>query len=172
MKGWLRRFCFRSRDQAGFSLAASMKECMRRLGASLTELSPEETAMLLSVGLVLGVFPIMGCPTVLCLLAAFVLRLNLVALQLLNNLTSPLQLGLLLPLVRVGAWVCRGGATASHSWTGAIGWAAVHAVAGWACVCIPLGAVLYVILVLVLRKGYSCRVNALCPPAALSSSPQ
>jgi uncharacterized protein (DUF2062 family) len=149
-----------------------MKEWMRRFCASLAELSPEQTAMLLSVGLVLGVFPIMGCPTVLCLLAAFVLRLNPVALQLLNNLTSPLQLGLLLPLVRVGAWLCRGGATPGRSWTGVIGWAALHAVAGWACVCIPLGAVLYVILVVVLRKGYSCRVNALPPPPTLSPSRQ
>ena len=34
------------------------------------DLSPEQAALLLSVGLVLGVFPIMGFPTLLCLLAA------------------------------------------------------------------------------------------------------
>ena len=129
-----------------------MKIWVRRVQASVAELSPEQAALLLSVGLVLGVFPIMGCPTVLCLLAAFGLRLNFAALQILNNLSSPLQLALLLPLSRAGARLCGGAAAARGSWTGMIGLTALHAVAGWACVCIPLGAILYVGLVLVMRR--------------------
>lgn len=136
-----------------------MKTWVRRVQASLVELSPEQAALLLSVGLVLGVFPIMGCPTVLCLLAAFGLRLNLAALQLLNNLSSPLQLALLLPLSRAGTRLCGGAASAGGSWTGMLGMAALHAVAGWVCVCIPLGAILYVSLVFVMRRchpSWSC----------------
>ena len=127
-----------------------------RLRASLQELSPDQVALLLSVGIVLGVFPIMGCPTVLCLLAACGLRLNVAALQLLNNISSPLQLALLLPLARAGAWLCRGAAATDGSLTGKLGAGALHAVVGWTCTCIPLGFVLYFTLVVVMRIGRRC----------------
>lgn len=127
-----------------------MKAWAARLQASAEELSPEQVARLLAVGLVLGVFPIMGGPTVLCLLAAFGLRINLAALQLLNNASSPLQLALLLPLARAGARLCGGAAFPggpAAGTLGTLGAAALHATAGWACICIPLGALLYVTLV-------------------------
>jgi uncharacterized protein (DUF2062 family) len=124
-----------------------------RFQASLVELSPEQAALLISVGVVLGVFPVMGLPTVLCLLAAIGLRLNLAALQLLNNISSPLQLALLIPLARAGTVLCGGGTASRGSWAGNIGLAALHAVAGWACICIPLGALLYFSLVFVMRRG-------------------
>ena len=134
-----------------------MKARVLRLQTSVAELSPEQAALLLAVGLVAGVFPIMGCPTVLCLLAAFGLRLNIAALQVLNNVSSPLQLALLLPLERAGAWLCGGAAPAGGSAAARLGAAALHAIAGWACICIPLGALLYVILVVVMRRGRSAR---------------
>jgi Uncharacterized protein conserved in bacteria (DUF2062) len=137
-----------------------MKAWVLRFQACLAELSPEEIALLLTVGLVLGVFPIMGFPTVFCLLAAFGLRLNWAALQLLNNISSPLQLALLVPLARGGRLVCGGAPPAGGSWAGVIGVAAVHAVTGWACFCIPAGAVLYVSLVFVLRMRMSPRALA------------
>jgi hypothetical protein len=124
-----------------------------RFRASVERLPPEKVALLLSVGLVLGVFPVMGCPTVLCLAAALGLRLNLAALQLLNNVSSPLQLALLLPLERAGAFLCRGAVSGGGSAAGQLGAAAVHAVAGWASICVPLGMVLYVVLLLAMRKG-------------------
>jgi hypothetical protein len=136
-----------------------VKAWVLRLQFYLAELSPEEIALLLSVGLVLGVFPIMGFPTVFCLLAAFGLRLNWAALQLLNNISSPLQLALLLPLARAGHRVC-GGALPGGSWAGVIGATAVHAVTGWACICIPAGAMLYISLVFFLRTRMSARALA------------
>lgn len=129
---------------------------LSRLRASLQELSPDQVALLLSVGLVLGVFPIVGCPTVLCLLAACGLRLNVAALQLLNNISSPLQLALLLPLARAGAWLCRGAAAPDGSLASKLGAGALHAVVGWTCICIPLGLVLYFTLVVVMRIGRRC----------------
>jgi uncharacterized protein (DUF2062 family) len=130
-----------------------VKTWVLRFQASIVELPPEQVALLLSVGLVLGVFPIMGFPTVFCLLAAFFLRLNPVALQLLNNISSPLQIALLLPLARVGSKLC-GATMATHgSWTGQIGSAALHAVAGWVCICPAMGALIYFTLLLVMRKG-------------------
>jgi Uncharacterized protein conserved in bacteria (DUF2062) len=130
-----------------------MKSLMLRFRASVEELSPEQLALLVSVGLVLGVFPVMGCPTVLCVLAALGLRLNMAALQLLNNISSPLRLALLLPLAHAGVLLCGGTAAAGGSWTGMIGLADSHAVAGWTCICVPLGGLLYVSLVSVMRRG-------------------
>jgi len=128
-----------------------VKNWVVRLQSYLADLSAEQIALLLSVGLVLGVFPIMGFPTVFCLLAAFGLRLNFPALQLLNNASSPLQIALLLPLARAGKSLCGGALPIGGSWMGTLGAAAVHAVAGWACICIPMGALLYVSLVGFLR---------------------
>jgi uncharacterized protein (DUF2062 family) len=137
-----------------------VKAWVVRFQVYLADLSPEEIALLLSVGLVLGVFPIMGFPTVFCLLAAFGLRLNWAALQLLNNISSPLQLALLLPLARAGNKLCGGAAPPGGSWAGILGSAALHAVTGWACICIPIGAVLYVSLVFFLRTRMSPRALA------------
>jgi uncharacterized protein (DUF2062 family) len=128
-----------------------VKAWFLRLQASLADLSPEQIARLLSVGLVLGVFPIMGFPTVLCLLAAFGLNLNFAALQLLNCISTPLQLALLWPLARAGTRLCGGAAPVGGAWTGALVSVASHAVTGWACICIPLGAVLYLSLKVFLR---------------------
>jgi hypothetical protein len=134
-----------------------VKTLVLRFQASVADHSPEQVALLLSVGLVLGVFPMVAVPTFLCLLAAFLLRLNPVALQLLNTLSSPLQIALLLPLARIGGRLC-GPAIVDGSWTGAIGAAALHAVAGWVCVCPLLGALTYFTLLLVIRRGTSLQV--------------
>ena len=130
-----------------------MKSLILRFRASVEDLSPEQLALLLTVGLVLGVFPVMGCPTILCLLAALGLRLNLAALQLLNNMSTPLQLALLLPLARAGTALCGGAASGGVSWTGILGLAALHAVTGWACICVPLGGMLYFTLVFAMRRA-------------------
>jgi uncharacterized protein (DUF2062 family) len=128
-----------------------VKSWPRRVRAALETLSPEQAALLFSVGLVLGVFPIVGFPSVLCLLAAFGLRLNVAALQALNNLCSPLQWALWLPLEKAGAWLC---GRAACDWAGGGGFGSVvwHAIAGWACICVPLGALLYSILAFTLRR--------------------
>lgn len=128
-----------------------MRRWVVRLRASVEAVSPQQVALLLSVGLVLGVFPIMGCPTVLCVVAAMGLRLNLAALQLLNNLSSPLQFALLLPLTRVGASICWG-VTGGTTVAGKLAAAALHAVTGWACICVPLGILLYAVLTVAMRK--------------------
>jgi uncharacterized protein (DUF2062 family) len=79
----------------------------RRVGAPLRALlvqglSPEGLALSLAVGVVLGLFPILGTTTLLCLVAGATLRLNHVALQLAQQLVYPLQLALILAFVRLG----------------------------------------------------------------------
>jgi len=133
--------------------------------ASVEGLPPERAALLLSVGLVLGVFPIVGLPTVLCLLAALGLRLNFAALQLLNNLSSPLQLALLLPLTRAGAWLCGDAVPDGGTAAGRFGAAAVHALAGWGCICVPSGILLYLVLIPIMRRRRPVWSNAIESPA-------
>ena len=59
--------------------------------------APEKIALSLSMGFVLGIFPVIGSTTLLCAAAAFMFKLNLPAIQLVNYFVYPLQLGLLLP---------------------------------------------------------------------------
>ena len=72
------------------------------LGMLRQGLSPEGLAWSLALGLALGIFPLFGTSTVLCLGAALAFRLNQPAMQLANYLAYPLQLGLLLPFIRLG----------------------------------------------------------------------
>jgi uncharacterized protein (DUF2062 family) len=69
--------------------------------------SPEKIALTIALGLSLGVIPVIGSTTMLCTLAALTLRLNLPAILLVNGVVYPLQLTLLLPFLRAGAWIFR-----------------------------------------------------------------
>ncbi len=55
----------------------------------------------------LGVFPALGWTTLLCLLVAVWLKLNVPAMQLVNYLAYPLQLALLVPFIRAGELLFR-----------------------------------------------------------------
>ncbi len=122
-----------------------------RLRRMVTDVPRRQIPSLFAVGLVLGVFPIAGVPTVLCLLAAFLLRLNIPALQALNSITWPLQVALLLPLARAGYWLCGEAAAGTGPWTARLASGMIHAIAGWACICIPIGALVYLLLDWTLR---------------------
>lgn len=78
----------------------------RILGPILEQLrqgiSPDQIALTLALGLVLGVFPILGATTLLCAGAAFWLRLNQPVIQLVNYLAYPVQIALLIPYYRAG----------------------------------------------------------------------
>ncbi len=64
--------------------------------------TPEKIALCITIGAAIGIFPVVGTTTLLCAVAAVLLRLNLPAIQLVNYLVYPLQLALLLPYVRLG----------------------------------------------------------------------
>lgn len=79
----------------------------RRLVRPLLDLlrqgvTPEKIALSAALGVVLGVFPALGWTTALCAIAAFSLRLNLPAIQIVNYFMYPAQLALLLPFFRLG----------------------------------------------------------------------
>jgi uncharacterized protein (DUF2062 family) len=126
---------------------------------SLDGVSTETLVLSVGLALVLGIFPVYGCPTLLCAAAAIILRLNLPAMQLVNILTSPLQIALLIPFHRLGELLLPAAAATHPRLPGALAffaavWTlAVHAIAGWSCVCIPLGILLYVALRVRRRHG-------------------
>jgi uncharacterized protein (DUF2062 family) len=124
-------------------------------------MSPRTLALSVALGVLLGVFPVYGCPTLLCAAAAAVLRLNLPAMQLVNVLTSPLQLALLGPFARLGGRMLHltaGAPAPSGVWRMALwlGAAALHAVAGWISIAAPLGILVYLAVAMTrseLREG-------------------
>jgi uncharacterized protein (DUF2062 family) len=68
-------------------------------------LTPEGVSLSLAFGVAAGLFPVIGATTMLGLLLGVVLRLNVPALQLANWLAYPLQIALIIPLVRLGEWL-------------------------------------------------------------------
>ena len=68
-------------------------------------IGPEQLALSIAMGVALGLVPALGIATLLCTAAAFLFRLNLPTIQLVNFIVYPLQLALLLPFIRAGEWL-------------------------------------------------------------------
>lgn len=75
-----------------------------RMGAS-----PQKLAWSIALGLVVGVNPLLGSTTLLCLGLALLFRLNLPASQLANHLMYPLEVALLFPFLKLGSLVFQTG---------------------------------------------------------------
>ncbi|MGD2037803.1 MAG: DUF2062 domain-containing protein [Desulfobacterales bacterium] len=65
-------------------------------------LSYKELALTIAIGVTIGTMPVLGVTTILCALAAIVLRLNLPVIQFANYLAYPLQIVLLVPFYYLG----------------------------------------------------------------------
>lgn len=70
----------------------AVKTVLSRITLSMRDLSPENAALLLAVGLVLGIFPMYGIPTILCILASLVARVNFAHCKLSINSRGPCRL--------------------------------------------------------------------------------
>jgi len=137
-------------------------------------LTPRRLAFTIALGITLGVTPVLGSTALLCTIAAFAFRLNLAAIQLVNWLVYPLQIALLIPLLRIGAWMFRTQPTElsvvhifslirtniiqaiTTLWT-----VTIHAVAAWLLLGSIATLLLYLLLVPVL-----CRMRNQLHPAA------
>jgi uncharacterized protein (DUF2062 family) len=127
-------------------------------------LTPERLALALAAGVATGLFPVIGTTTALGLGAAAALRLNLPALQLANWMTYPLQIAMIVPLVRLGEWLA-GAPPAPFSVTevvaataadplgtlGRFGLTGLHGILGWITLVPILVLVLYRALLPALR---------------------
>jgi len=65
-------------------------------------ISPDKIAFTIAMGAMLGIFPVIGTTTILCLSAGFLLKLNQPVLHLVNYLVYPLELALILVFIRMG----------------------------------------------------------------------
>jgi len=68
-------------------------------------ITPENIALSIALGITLGITPVIGSTSILCFLAAILLRLNIPAIQLVNYLVYPLQIAMLVPFLRIGQWL-------------------------------------------------------------------
>ena len=71
-----------------------------RMGAS-----PEKLAWSIAAGLLIGINPILGSTTVLCLAIALLFRLNVAASQIGNHIVYPLELVLIIPFINMASRV-------------------------------------------------------------------
>ena len=94
-------------------------------------LAPKQLALTVALGVSIGLVPLLGATTALAAFVALRLRLNVAALQLVAHLAGPVQLLLLLPLLRQGARLLGDGTTPdltlaslrqllAHDWRGAL----------------------------------------------------
>ena len=81
----------------------------RLLEAILTQLrqgiTPRKIALTIALGVVLGLFPVLGTTTVLCLLTGVLLKLNQPAIQAASWLVWPLQVPGIYFFIRLGEWL-------------------------------------------------------------------
>ncbi len=66
------------------------------------ENSARKTAWTVALGFTIGIFPLIGVTTIVCVLLASVLRLKQATIQLGNYAALPLQIILLIPCLRLG----------------------------------------------------------------------
>jgi uncharacterized protein (DUF2062 family) len=125
----------------------------------------DKIALTLAIGLMLGLFPILGTTTTLCALAALWLRLNQPMIQLVNWIAAPLQLPGIYLFIRIGERITRS-APVQFSITGLIGqfrasplqflrqfgMTGLRGVLAWLLIAPPLGALLYFALRPPLRR--------------------
>jgi hypothetical protein len=65
-------------------------------------ITPRRLALTLVLGFVVGCIPVIGLPTALCAVIALAFRLNQPAIQAANYMAMPFQVGLVVPLERLG----------------------------------------------------------------------
>lgn len=65
-------------------------------------MEPKQLSLTIVLGFSFGIIPLLGVNTLICILLAIVLRLNLVVIQMVNYAVFPLQLILLIPFFQLG----------------------------------------------------------------------
>ena len=125
----------------------------------------DKIALTLAIGLILGLFPIFGTTTALCVLAALWLKLNQPMIQLVNWFAAPLQLPGIYLFVRIGEHLTHS-SPVQFSIPGLVqqfrdsplqflrlfGMTGVRAVLAWMLIAPLIAAVVYVALLAPLRR--------------------
>ncbi|SIT79536.1 DUF2062 domain-containing protein [Pontibacter indicus] len=128
-------------------------------------MTPHKLAVTVSLGTVVGILPFFGVTTVLGTALAARFRLNIAATVLISYLVHPLQLVLIIPFIKAGIFMFGLDdlkitldeliAMFRLDWLDALNklWMAnLAAVSAWAILAIPVGGLLYLALLLVLKR--------------------
>lgn len=131
-------------------------------GVLRTGSSPWRLAVTLALGFSIGLLPIVGIPTLLCIGVALLLRLNLPAIQAANLAAWPVQVLALLPMVHLGQWTALrivghdlhffDGSGAAARLFGPISGFATHLAIGWLVALFPLVLIMTLVARLALRR--------------------
>ena len=125
--------------------------------------SPRRLALTLALGFAIGCIPVVGIPTVLCMMLALALRLNMPVIQAANYVAWPLQLALIAPLTRLGGWLLASGPSQTTT-AGAVlrlsPWnllsqlslLAGHAMLAWLVIAVPAVVLMTFTLTVLLRR--------------------
>ena len=127
--------------------------------------TPEKLSLAIALGFVLGIFPVLGVTTLLCIAVAAALRVNQVAAQVGNGVSTLFFIALMIPFVRLGERltgtaafplamdqlreVARQGTVVFFK---TFSVAILHGVLGWAVAAPILAAILYFALLPMLRR--------------------
>ena len=141
-------------------MSRSLRAMRNRVESWLRQgISPRRLALTLALGFAIGCIPVIGVPTALCLVVALGLRLNIPAIQAANYAAMPLQVALIFPFVRLGAWMFTSQQslnTSLHQSPAKLLWAsgsiAGEALAAWLVTAIPMVILMTVVLTALLRK--------------------
>lgn len=69
--------------------------------------TPRSLAWSIAAGVLIGINPVVGSTTLICLAVSFRFRLNVIATQIANHAMFPLELALVVPFIRLGSRVFR-----------------------------------------------------------------
>ena len=129
--------------------------------------TPQKMALTIALGLTLGVFPILGSTTILCLAFASIFKLNQPAMHFINYLLYPVQILLIPVFIEAGAWIF-GAEALPFSVSKALavfasdpalffrqfGLCAVYGMGAWAVFALPLIAAVYFLVLPRLDRFY------------------
>jgi uncharacterized protein (DUF2062 family) len=129
------------------------------------DITPEKLALTVSVGSILAVFPVLGATTILCIIFAFIFRLNHVAIQIVNYVAYPLWAILLIPFYKIGGLMFQTSVVNLSvekivtlfridilGFIQSFGFATLYAIAAWLVICPPVAAIIYFITLPIFRK--------------------
>ncbi len=125
-------------------------------------MAPRKVALSISLGLIIGVFPILGTTIIISFIIAWIFRLNVLLIQAANVACSVFQLVLMVPFVKIGSVILRSKMDVQHisqitmtdftSLFSGAGFITLSGITGWIIMCIPIGFAIYFLLLKHLEK--------------------
>jgi uncharacterized protein (DUF2062 family) len=127
-------------------------------------ISPRKLALTATLGLIVGILPLVWGTSLLCAILAFRFGLNQAGIQAANYIAYPLQIILLLPFYRIGAWIFPGGGPLhadifrsgfENDWGGhlrSLAMATCKALAAWSFLAPPAAVLIYFLLLRIFSR--------------------